>query len=203
MRRPLSTCACPLRNLRESYKSVSHHTTEESSPAVEGLSEGMRAVCSHGEATVMLSLLRIIACGLYGLLDALLRRCRLTANVLEGSTVLYPAEVSPSQREGGYEVSFKPEISGVYGLAVCLEGGRALKGSPFRVRAKTDETVAANCKMYGGGLTRAMAGQETSFTIQGQLPTGRVHGTSKARSCAIYLLLFSHLGKGVLGKANV
>ncbi len=81
--------------------------------------------------------------------------------------MLYPAEVRPSQREGAYEVSFKPEISGVYGLAVYLEGGRALKGSPFPVRAKTDETVAANCKMYGGGLTRAVAGQETSFTIQG------------------------------------
>ncbi|CAL5220286.1 g2271 [Coccomyxa viridis] len=90
----------------------------------------------------------------------------LTANVLEGSTVLYPAEVRPSQREGAYEVSFEPEMSGVYRLAVYLEGGQALTGSPFPVRAKEDETVAASCKMYGGGLTRAVAGQETSFTIQ-------------------------------------
>ena len=91
---------------------------------------------------------------------------------MEGSTVLYAAEVRPSQREGTYEVSFKPEISGVYGLALCLEGGRHLKGSPFAVRAKTDETVAANCKMYGAGLTRAVAGQATTFTIQGLTPTG-------------------------------
>ena len=95
---------------------------------------------------------------------------RLTASVMEGSTVLYAAEVRPSQREGTYEVSFKPEISGVYGLALCLEGGRHLKGSPFAVRAKTDETVAANCKMYGAGLTRAVAGQATTFTIQGLFP---------------------------------
>ena len=101
--------------------------------------------------------------------------CRLTANVLEGSTVLFPAEVRPSQREGAYEVSFEPEISGVYRLAVYLEGGRALNGSPFPVRAKTDETVAANCKMYGGGLTRAVAGQETSFTIQGLSSTTHTH----------------------------
>jgi len=86
---------------------------------------------------------------------------------MEGREILYAAEVKPSQREGVYEVSFKPEISGVYGLALSLEGGRALKGSPFPVRAKTDETVAANCKMYGGGLTRAIAGCVTTFTIQG------------------------------------
>ena len=128
----------------------------------------------------------------YGRLKALSWLCRLTANVLEGSTVLYLAEVRPSQREGAYEVSFKPEISGVYGLAVCLEGGRALKGSPFRVRAKTDETVAANCKIYGGGLTRAMAGQETLFTIQGHLPIGHVHGDTEARSCVICLSPLSY-----------
>lgn len=94
--------------------------------------------------------------------------CRLSASVMEGSTVLYAAEVRPSQqRQGVHEVSFKPVISGVYGLALCLEGGRHLKGSPFYVRAKTDETVAGNCKMYGAGLTRAVAGQATTFTIQG------------------------------------
>ena len=142
----------------------------------------MLAFCCHDIATEMLpglngaSILLLVT--RYVRLRALLRPCRLTANVMEGSAVLFPAEVRPSQREGAYEVSFKPEMSGVYGLAVSLEGGRALKGSPYPVRAKTDETVACNCKMYGGGLTRAVAGQETSFTIQGRWLMGHVHGTA-------------------------
>jgi hypothetical protein len=98
---------------------------------------------------------------------------------MEGDTVLFPAEVKPCKRTATYEVSFKPEISGVYGLALALEGGRQLRGSPFPVRAKTDETVAANCKMYGAGLTRAVAGQATSFTIQG-LP--QAHAVRLART---------------------
>ena len=94
------------------------------------------------------------------------------------------AEVRPSQREATYEVSFKPEISGVYGLALCLEGGRHLKGSPFAVRAKTDETIAANCKMYGAGLTRAVAGLATAFTIQGWSPAVNSDGTIQLRTTA-------------------
>ena len=103
--------------------------------------------------------------------------------------MLFPAEVKPGKRVGTYEVSFKPEISGVYGLGLTLEGGRQLRGSPFPVRAKTDETAAANCKMYGAGLTRAVAGQATSFTIQG-LPQAHPPLLAQAGGCNMYSVLW-------------
>lgn len=102
--------------------------------------------------------------------------------------MLFPADVKPGKRVGTYEVSFKPEISGVYGLALALEGGRQLRGSPFPLRAKTDETVAANCKMYGAGLTRGVAGQATSFTIQG-LPQAHPLLLAQAGGCNMYFVL--------------
>lgn len=93
---------------------------------------------------------------------------RLTANVMDGETVLFAAEVAPSDSMGDWMVTFNPTISGVYQLVLAFEGNRALAGSPHRVRVKTDETVAGNCKLYGAGLTRAVAGERTSFSIKGE-----------------------------------
>lgn len=92
---------------------------------------------------------------------------RLTANVVDGDTVLFAADVAPSDSEGDHLVSFTPKISGTYGLVLLFDGTRQLSGSPFKVRVKTDETMAANCKLYGPGLTRAVAGERTSFSIKG------------------------------------
>jgi hypothetical protein len=93
---------------------------------------------------------------------------RLTAKVMDGDTVLFTADVEPAHSEGDHFVSFTPTISGTYSLVLSLEGGRQLSGSPFSIRVKTDETVAANCKIYGPGLTRAVAGERTSFSIKGE-----------------------------------
>ncbi len=87
--------------------------------------------------------------------------------MVDGDTVLFPADVVPSDSEGDHLVSFTPKISGTYGLQLAFDSSRQLSGSPFRVRVKTDETVAANCKLYGPGLTRAVAGERTSFSIKG------------------------------------
>ena len=67
----------------------------------------------------------------------------------------------------GQQVSFTPTISGVYALRLLLDGARPLAGTPFPIRVKTDETAAANCRLFGPGLTRACAGQATTFQIQG------------------------------------
>lgn len=92
---------------------------------------------------------------------------RLTANVVDGDTVLFAADVVPSDSEGDHLVTFTPKISGTYGLVLLFDGTRQLSGSPFKIRVKTDETMAANCKLYGPGLTRAAAGERTSFSIKG------------------------------------
>ena len=65
----------------------------------------------------------------------------------------------------------------MYGLAITLEG-RQLPGSPFQIRIRNDETVAANCKLYGGGLTRGEAGARNAFFIQG---TARMMAAKLAR----------------------
>ncbi len=93
---------------------------------------------------------------------------RLTANVMDGETVLFAADVTPTDSVGDWMVSFTPTISGTYQLVLAFEGNRALTGTPHRVRVKTDETVAGNCKLYGAGLTRAVAGERTSFSIKGE-----------------------------------
>ena len=74
----------------------------------------------------------------------------------------------PHDSQTLHQVSFTPTISGAYALALGFEDGRALQGSPFAVRVKTDETAAGNCKLYGAGLTQAVAGEPTSFQIQGR-----------------------------------
>lgn len=68
--------------------------------------------------------------------------------------------------QGSFEVSFVPEISATYGLAVGFDGSRMLTGSPFQIRARNDETIAGNCKLFGAGLAQGTAGEKTSFTIQ-------------------------------------
>ncbi|KAK9829410.1 hypothetical protein WJX72_005680 [[Myrmecia] bisecta] len=92
-------------------------------------------------------------------------RTDVSASVLDGETVLFEAG-AVDMGEGVFEVTFRPQISGTYGLAVQFDGSRALQGSPFPIKVRNDETIAANCKLYGSGLTQAVAGQRTSFTIQ-------------------------------------
>ncbi|CAL8470627.1 g10169 [Coccomyxa elongata] len=91
---------------------------------------------------------------------------RLTANVMDGEELLFTADVMPTDSVGDWMVVFTPTISGMYSLVLEFDGGRSLAGSPHRVRVKTDETVAGNCKLYGPGLTRAVAGERTSFSIK-------------------------------------
>ncbi len=64
------------------------------------------------------------------------------------------------------KVSFRPEISGMYGLSVAVQG-TPLEGSPFRIRVRNDETIATNSKLYGPNLTRGVAGQLNTFYVQG------------------------------------
>ncbi len=90
---------------------------------------------------------------------------------MDGDTLLFTADVAPSDSEGDHLVTFTPKISGNYSLALLLDGARQISGSPFKVRVKTDETVAANCKLYGPGLFRAVAGERTSFSIKGVVPS--------------------------------
>jgi len=48
--------------------------------------------------------------------------------------------------------------------------GRPLAGSPFPLTVGCDETAAGACKLFGVGLTHAVAGEPTAFGIQGARP---------------------------------
>ena len=93
-------------------------------------------------------------------------RADIHADVLDGATVLFPADVL-KLGGGRYEVAFTPDISGSYGLSIDFDGHRRLKGCPLSVRVRNDETCASNCKLYGPGLTQGTAGEPTAFCIQG------------------------------------
>ena len=56
--------------------------------------------------------------------------------------------------------------AGLYQLEIALDG-RPLAGSPFPLPVRCDETAAGSCKLFGVGLTHAVAGERTSFGIQG------------------------------------
>ena len=88
-------------------------------------------------------------------------------DVLDGSTVLFQADVV-ELGPGKHEISFTPEISGAYNLTVSFDSNRVLKGCPFVIRVRDDETCAANCKLYGAGLTQGVAGVHTTFSVQGE-----------------------------------
>ena len=62
----------------------------------------------------------------------------LVAKVLDNGHELQAADVQDAG-DGNFTVSFVPCISAVYQLSIELEG-RSLKGSPFDIRVKSDET---------------------------------------------------------------
>ena len=90
------------------------------------------------------------------------------ADVLDGTTVVYQADVL-ELGPGRYEVAFTPQISGTYGLSISFDSNRVLKGCPFMVKVRSDETCAANCKLHGAGLTQGIAGDPNLFRIQGRV----------------------------------
>lgn len=57
-------------------------------------------------------------------------------------------------------------LAGLYRLEVTLDG-RAVAGSPYQLPVRCDETAAGACKLFGVGLTHAVAGERTFFGIQG------------------------------------
>ena len=71
--------------------------------------------------------------------------------------------------------------AGQYRLEVALDG-RPLAGSPFPLPVRCDETSAAACKLFGVGLTHAVAGERTSFGIQGA-------GLHQSLTCTLALIL--------------
>ena len=89
------------------------------------------------------------------------------ADVLDGTTVLFQADVL-ELGPGTYDIVFTPDISGTYNLNVSFDSSRVLKGCPLVVRVRNDETCAANCKLYGAGLTHGVAGTDNMFSVQGE-----------------------------------
>jgi filamin len=67
--------------------------------------------------------------------------------------------------KGVYEISFVPEMAGLYALAILLSG-MPVRDSPVRIKVLSDETLAKNCRCFGSGMAQATAGEGTSFTIQ-------------------------------------
>ncbi len=92
-------------------------------------------------------------------------RVDVVANVMDGNEILSEAQVT-EVRPGEFDISFYPEISATYGLAIVLDGTRPLSGSPFKIRVKSDETIPSKCKVYGAQLVHGVAGQPMKFHIQ-------------------------------------
>lgn len=92
-------------------------------------------------------------------------RVEVLAHVMDGNEILSEAQVT-EVRPGEYDISFYPEISATYGLAIFLDGSRPLSGSPFKIRVKSDETIPGKCKLYGAQLVQGVAGQPMTFHIQ-------------------------------------
>ena len=66
--------------------------------------------------------------------------------------------------DGRYTVRYKPEISGVYAIAISLYGD-SLLGSPFMLHAHTQTAVAAQCIVRGDALHTAVARIQQYFEI--------------------------------------
>ena len=103
-------------------------------------------------------------------------------------------------------MSFKPEISATYGLAIMLQGIQ-LQGSPFKIRVRNDETIAGNCRLYGSSLAIGTAGEALRFCIQGSpadttvmllLGAGVQHQDSSGRVRQKLLKHISHCRHGLI-----
>lgn len=97
---------------------------------------------------------------------AFMGKADIRADVLDCSTVLFQADVL-ELRPGKYEIAFTPKISGTYNLNISFDNNRVLEGCPLVLRVRNDETCAANCKLYGAGLTQGIAGEPNTFSLQG------------------------------------
>ncbi len=111
-------------------------------------------------------------------------RCLSKLPTLPGIQIFERPQIAPRQ------VSFKPEISATYGLAIVLNG-TPLQGSPFKIRIRNDETIAGNCRLYGPGLTVGTAGQRNQFCIQGRMKFWR-QGPSRRKGKVIELQTCCH-----------
>ena len=63
-------------------------------------------------------------------------------------------------------MTFVPEISANYGLSIMLQGMQ-IQGSPFKIRVRNDETIASHCQLYGPNVATGVAGEKSTFFIQG------------------------------------
>ncbi|KAK3272459.1 hypothetical protein CYMTET_19249 [Cymbomonas tetramitiformis] len=88
------------------------------------------------------------------------------ADVMDGDSdeVLFPADIA-DLGDGTYDLSFYPEVAGLYRLAITCRG-EPLQGSPYEVIVRKDETVAARCKAVGIGLALGTVGEPNTFTLQ-------------------------------------
>ena len=76
---------------------------------------------------------------------------------------------------GSAQVTFIPEISANYGLSIMLQGVH-IQGSPFKIRVRNDETIATHCRLYGPNLTTGVAGERSTFFIQGMPAPAWIQG---------------------------
>ena len=67
--------------------------------------------------------------------------------------------------QGVYELSFVPEMAGLYGLSALISS-MPVRDCPVKIKVLADETLAKNCRCFGSGMAQATAGEPTNFTIQ-------------------------------------
>jgi hypothetical protein len=89
------------------------------------------------------------------------------AAVVHDSSIPFLRELSASVRaaERGTESGRRRMLPVRKRLAVSIDG-KLIKGSPFDIKVRTDETVAGNCKALGAGLQGGCVGDRHAFTVQ-------------------------------------
>lgn len=70
-----------------------------------------------------------------------------------------------SMKDGTYEASYRPEVSGRYRITVLL-AGEPLPGCPYTAVVSTPSPSPACCVLYGAALTLATARKEEHFELQ-------------------------------------
>jgi len=75
--------------------------------------------------------------------------------------------------DGTYTLQYRVTMAGQYVLAVIL-GQNHISGSPFKVLIMPAMTSARDSRFVGEGLTRSLAGQEGSFTVEARDRFGNI-----------------------------
>eukprot|EP00736_Rhodelphis_marinus_P003324 Rmarinus@m.14781 len=79
-----------------------------------------------------------------------------------------PTATVTNRYDGSYFVQYNATIAADYQICVNLNGGASIEGSPFLVEVTPAETYTPYTYAFGDGISVGIAGEETTFYLQGR-----------------------------------